>query len=184
MKTELWNTVKSNWMLILAFLLIGITFGQRCQGQSWQQENKGLYPSSLSLTYNFRNTAIGLRYGYLFQNAPLGLYGGFSQTIAPNQLYNTYPWERRFTFGGSLTVPNKHPLTHLMFCFGAAYNWHEDTGKVGQFDPDVLITNNFGVDIGLQAQIKRVLIGYDVGLLSDVLYCQMRAGFTFYKLNK
>lgn len=31
---------------------------------------------------------------------------------------------------------------------------------------------------------KRLLIGYDIGLLSDIWYCQMRAGFTFYKLRR
>jgi len=167
--------------LSVIFLFISLSLS----AQSWQMENKGLYPQSLSLTYNFRNTATGLRYGYLFQKVPFGLYGGFSQTITSNQKYNTYPWERRFTIGGSLTVPNKHPLMHLMFTFGGAYNWHEDvySEKPGQFNPHTSVTNNFGVDVGLQAQIKRLLIGYDVGLLSDIWYCQMRVGFCFYKLK-
>ena len=171
-------------LIVIVLLLYGIL---NClNAQSWQNENRGLYPQSLQITYNARNTATGLRYGYLFQNAPFGLYFGFSQTIAPNQIYNTYPWERRFTLGGSLTVPNKHPLMHLMFTFGGAYNWHEDvySEKPGQFNPHTSVTNNFGVDVGLQAQIKHLIIGYDVGLLSDVLYCQMRAGFTYYKIKR
>jgi hypothetical protein len=166
--------------LSVIFLFISLTgFSQR-----WQDQNRGLFPSSLQITYNFRNTATGLRYGYLFQNAPLGLYAGFSQTIAANLKYNTYPWERRFTAGGSLTVPNKHPLIHLMFTFGSAYNWHEDTGNPGQFDPDVSHTNNWGIDIGLQAQIKHIITGFDLGWNSDIWYCQMRFGVTFNRLRR
>jgi hypothetical protein len=77
-------------------------------------------------------------------------------------------------------------LKELVEHVGGAYNWHEDvySEKPGQFNPHTSITNNFGVDVGLQAQIKHFVIGYDIGLLSDVWYCQMHLGIAFYKLRK
>jgi hypothetical protein len=188
-----WSTenhgVEDIWIILAAFIAIFIlvfTCVPKAHGQRWIDENRGLYPQSLQVTYNYRNTATGFRYGYLLQKVPYGMFFGVSQTVRTNMAFNTYPWERRVTLGGSVTLPTGFSRLHLMPYAGLAYNWHNDVfvSMPGIFNADQNMTNNWGVDIGLQAQIKHWMIGYDVGFLSDILYCQMRAGYTFYRLLK
>lgn len=47
------------------------SIANRLHAQRWQDANRGLYPQSIQATLNVRNTAVGLRYGYLFQKYPL-----------------------------------------------------------------------------------------------------------------
>lgn len=171
--------------LSITIVMLAVTVN-KCNAQRWIDENRGLYPQSLQVSYNYRNTGLGIRYGYIFQSVPFGLYGGFSHTFHPNKYDVVYGWERRYTLGGSITIPNRHPVMHLMGTFGGVRNEHPDfySNMPGIVDPDINQTNNWGVDLGLQAQINHWLIGYDVGFLSDILYCQMRVGVAFYKIRK
>lgn len=172
-------------------ILILIFIPSMLLGQRWQDSNRGLYPQSVQASYNARNTAVGLRYGYLFQKQPLGLYTSFSNTIAPNPDYINYEWERKYSLGGMLTLPYVREMKgiHTFFTVGAVYNSHPtantDKGLMpGQYDGELYYTTNWGCDIGFEWQIKHFKCHLTVDAINFMRYVEFGAGYTFYKLRK
>ena len=101
-------------LILLVLMVISIFTCKAIKAQSWQYENKGLYPNSIQGTLNARNESIGIRYTYLLQqpifHMPLGIYGSFANTIPiswrlPNyEFYNNYAWERKYSIGLLITL--------------------------------------------------------------------------------
>jgi hypothetical protein len=174
--------------LVAIFLFTSLTgFSQR-----WQDENRGLYPNAVQVTYNARNTAIGLRYSHLFEKPvfklPVGIYGSFSNTINPDIRFINYNWERKYSLGVLVTLPYDGGGMHTMFTLGAVRNEHPllnaDYGmQQGQHNPTYYETNNWGVDIGIQVQVKHFTSHLTVDVNNFMRYVEFGAGFTFYKLK-
>jgi len=199
MKTEIWDLMKKEWMLILVYLLMGIFIGQKCKGQRWQDSNRGLYPQSIQTTYNIRNTALGVRYGYLIQKPvlgmPLGIYGSFSNTINPywnnNVGNNNYDWERKYSIGSSVQLHHSigmHSI-HTFFTIAGIYNSHPtaNSDKVrppGQFTAGYYHITDWGCDIGIEQQINHVKWNLTVDFVNFLEYVEFGVGYTFFKLNK
>ena len=181
MKTEIWELIKKEWMLIITYILLGIAFGQRCHGQSWQDSNRGLYPQSIQATINAKNTAVGLRYGYLFREQPLGIYASFSNTIASNLDYNNYAWERKYSLGGMVQLPYNRKMRgiHTFFTLAAVYNSHDDP-----YDRSMNYTNDIGCDIGMEFQINRYKCHLTVDAINFMRYVEFGCGISFYKIRK
>jgi hypothetical protein len=177
-------------LIVIVLLLCGII---NClNAQRWQDENRGLYPNAIQVTYNGRNTALGIRYSHLFKNPvlalPLGFYGSFSHTIHPDLRFINYDWERKYSIGGMVTLPYDGGM-HTMFTLGAVRNEHPrlnaDYGmQTGQHNPTYYETNNWGVDIGIQVQVNHFTSHLTVDAINFMRYVQFGVGFTFYKLKK
>jgi hypothetical protein len=169
--------------LSVIFLFISLTgFSQR-----WQDENRGLYPQSIQVTINARNSAVGLRYGYLFQKplfgVPVGLYGSFSNTIKPDMRYNNYSWERKIAIGGMITLPYSREMQgiHTILTLGAVYNSHP---SIKMDDPGLYQTSPWGCDIGVQLQKNRTTGHISIDVLNFMRYVELGIGITFYKLRR
>lgn len=175
--------MKTKLIILILFCTLSLN------AQRWQDVNRGLYPNAIQGTINARNTAVGVRYSHLFEKAPYGFYVSFSNTIKPDMKYNTYPWERKYSIGGMLTMPYNREMhgTRMMFTVGAIYNSHEDVYMddwPGRFDPNVAYTNNWGVDLGIQVQIKRFTGHISIDALNFFRYAEVGAGWTFYRLRR
>jgi len=167
----------------------------RIDAQRWKDENRGLYPQSIQLNVNVRNTALGIRYGYLFQkpvlSMPIGVYGTFSNTIHPNPKYVNYAWERKYSLGFSITSSNafKSGGTHFMGTMALVYNSHPTANQdldnfVGEYTGGYYTTTDFGLDIGIMMQ-KRHFVGHiKADMMNWMKYIEFGAGFSFYRLRK
>lgn len=181
------NQIHKKWLLIL---ILFISMPLYCQ--SWENANVGLYPNSLQLTYNFRNTSTGFMFLHLFEKSfllmPVGLYGSVSSTIKPDQRYVNYPWERKFSFGGSVTL-NHSRLVNMdyMFLCGAVYNWHPGLNSSlvllpGQYDPSKYATTRYGFDMGFRISKNRYSGTILIEAFNLIRYVQLSFGYNFYKL--
>lgn len=154
--------------------------------QSWQDSNRGLYPQSIQATINARNTALGLRYGYLFQKKPLGVYGSFSNTISPNPDYINYDWERKYSVGGMMQLPYSYKMRgiHTFITAGVVYNSHKDPylDYPGRYNGQLYYTSNIGFDVGIEQQINHFKCHLTVDVMNFMRYVEFGAGFTFYRL--
>lgn len=175
--------------LTVIFLFISlIGFSQR-----WQDSNRGLYPQSIQVTYNVKNTAIGLRYGYLFNKPvmemPLGWYASFSNTINPYYMNNVggnnYDWERKYSLGGMVQLPYSRKMngTHTFLTVGVVYNSHKDPylDYPGRYDANLYYTSNVGCDIGIEQQRGRVKWHLTVDALNFMRYVEFGCGYTFFR---
>lgn len=173
---------------ILIFLLIS----NKCDAQRWKDTNRGLYPQSLQVSVNAKNSAVGGRYGYLFQNPvldmPLGVYASFSNTISPNPDHNNYAWERKYSLGGMITLPhNMDSEAHTFFTLGVVRNSHPDaftTSTPGQYEADVYETANWGCDIGIEMQQKHFKAHLTVDVVNWMRYVEFGCGVTFFRIRK
>lgn len=175
----------------IGFLILQM-IGNKCFGQRYQDTNRGLFPNALQGTINARNTAIGIRYSYLFQKSfmgiPCGLYGSFSNTIKPDRRFINYPWERKYSLGGMITLPYTREMHGIrtVITVGAVYNSHPDNylrDYPGLYDGNVYYTNNFGCDLGLQIQVNHFVGHIAVDAINFMRYVEIGIGFTFFKLK-
>lgn len=158
---------------------------ERGNAQHWQDTNRGLYPQSIQATLNAKNTAAGIRYGYIFQKQPLGVYASFSNTIAPDMDYNNYEWERKYSLGGMITLPYVRDMrgTHTFFTLGLVYNEHP-TSTLVSYDSNLYFTSDFGCDVGMEFQLHHFKAHLTVDVVNFMRYVEFGAGFTFFKLRK
>jgi hypothetical protein len=176
--------------LIVILFLIPLS----CFGQRYQDTNRGLYPNAIQLTINARNTALGIKYSHLFEKpffgVPVGLYGSFSNTIKPDLRFINYDYERKVAIGGMITLPY-NSLMHgirTMLTVGAVRNIHpylfsDNVLYRGQFDNTYYQTCKYGVDIGIQMQLKHFTTGITVDAINFLRYVEVSAGYTFYRFN-
>ena len=192
--------MKTKDKLILGIIIITLmTIFPRLNAQRWEDSNRGLYPQSIQSTYNIRNTALGIRYGYLFQNPvlgiPLGVYGSFSNTINPywnnNVGNNNYDWERKFSLGGIIQLPHSLKMNgfHTFFTFAGVYNSHptanSDKGLMqGQYSGGTYHVTNPGVDIGIEQQINHIKLHLTLDAMNFLEYVEFGVGIAFYKLKR
>ena len=168
-------------------LLLLVSCSISLNAQNWANENRGLYPNSLSVTINARNTALGVRGVHLFQepvlNMPIGVYGSFSNTVNPNLKYINYNWERKYSMGALITLPHsfESKLTHTALSIGAIYNSH--TSPPGQFQGDLYYTSYWGCDIGVHIQINHFTSHIVCDVFNFMRYVEFGCGyaFSFYK---
>jgi hypothetical protein len=181
-------------LVLLGMIILSIILCETIKGQSWQHENKGLYPNSIQGTMNARNESVGIRYTYLFQqpvlNMPLGIYGSFSNTIPINwrlpnyAFYNNYAWERKYSVGLLITLPTSLEAQgmHSMATIGIIHNSHPyatNNEYPGRFDPDLYYTNYWGCDIGVQVQINRFTSHLTIDFGNFFRYAEIGAGYCF-----
>jgi hypothetical protein len=176
------------WAAVFIFCLCMLC--KTGSAQSWQYQNRGLYPSAFHLTINPKNTAVGLMYSYLFQhpvlNMPIGVYGSASRTIDPNLWYNNYEWEYKFSVGFSITLPmNKdHPEVHTMCLLGLNYYqlpgmWQNDALQPGQYYSNLKATNPIGLDMGVRMQVYHSTVSLLIDAMNFFQYAQLSYGRCF-----
>ena len=144
--------------------------------------NMGLYPNSVQVTFNPRNTAIGITCGRLIKNG-FGLYAGFSNTISPNPNWNNYDWERKFSLGATAKLFTAlHSPFHISVAAGAVRNFH---GRInsryhllpGQTEGGLKTITNWGCDLGFNLQRRHLVWSILYDPLND--YAQLGVGIAF-----
>lgn len=187
-------------LILFIMFCIGLCTAYKSYGQSWSNENKGLYPNSVQVSINRPNESIGLIYSYLPQSpicgAPIGLYSEINSTIPKSwhssqyYEYNNYEWQRKYSLGLSITLPHTFGdgIVHTMFTAGIVYNDHPRTiydqnVNPGNFTGDYQHTTTFGCDIGIRMQCKHFTAHLKTDVVNFMRYTQFGCGycFSFYK---
>ena len=192
-RTDMQGCRATFWVMVI--ILIALIFNvftcHKINGQSWSDTNRGLYPQSVSITYNAHNTALGVNYSYLLQNKPIGFYTSFSNTINPDLDYNNYNWERKYSLGCILTLPHnlEDEYIHTMVTLGLIYNehpreWQNKDLPIGLYMGNVYSTTPIGCDLGIRIQIKHFTSSLKVDVVNFMRYVEFGCGYTFYRIRK